>query len=244
MRDDACLDLALDLQDTLLQNKHYDLRIIAEQLILAKGWRKLPRLDEMTELPNVREKWMASLGMALGDLRTLEVGRRGAGELLALFHDEEQTRALLIRDLNSETERANRAEALAEQYRRDSIDYHDNWRSISAENGSLQANLALKQEQVQRQQARADSATAALAEMETHYREEIEVCNHWRHTADRVRELADELLLEFTANIPLSAPDPEWDPNDEFKRCAIDRRDRVKRWRDQLLAALEGASDG
>lgn len=54
----------------------------------------------------------------------------------------------------------------------------------------------------------------------------------------RIKELADELVREMTANIPLSAPDRDYDPNDEFKRCAVDRAERVKRWRDTKVQDL------
>ena len=35
------------------------------------------------------------------------------------------------------------------------------------------------------------------------------------------------LKTGMTANIPLGPPNPEYDPHDEFKRCAVDRAERV-----------------
>ena len=51
---------------------------------------------------------------------------------------------------------------------------------------------------------------------------------------DVLRVMADGLERDFTANIPLSSPDRDWDPNDEFKRCAVDRMQRVREWNDKF----------
>lgn len=58
-------------------------------------------------------------------------------------------------------------------------------------------------------------------------------------TIEQIEELSDDLVLEFTANIPLGPSDREWDPNDEFKRCAIDRRERVVRYKKKMDEILE-----
>ena len=50
--------------------------------------------------------------------------------------------------------------------------------------------------------------------------------------------LSDEMVTEFIANIPLSPPDRTYDPHDEFKRCAVDRASRAKRWAGRIRAAL------
>ncbi len=52
-----------------------------------------------------------------------------------------------------------------------------------------------------------------------------------------VRLLVSQMVTEFVANIPLGGPDPAYDPHDEFKRCAIDRAERAKRWAEKIIEA-------
>jgi len=54
----------------------------------------------------------------------------------------------------------------------------------------------------------------------------------------RIEELLNDMALEFTANIPLLPPDPRHDPNDEFKRCAVDRKRRVDKYIAEIRATL------
>jgi hypothetical protein len=41
------------------------------------------------------------------------------------------------------------------------------------------------------------------------------------------RRIIEKLEKELLANIPISAPDPDYDPNDQFKAAARDRYERV-----------------
>jgi hypothetical protein len=58
--------------------------------------------------------------------------------------------------------------------------------------------------------------------------------------ADKVKWLK----LEFTANIPLGPPDREYDPNDEFKRCAVDRSWRVSEFASKIKTGLKNIDAG
>lgn len=58
-------------------------------------------------------------------------------------------------------------------------------------------------------------------------------------TIAAVRAAAADLERTMFANIPLAAAATDWDLNDEFRRCAVDRAERVRRFRgeiEQLLA--------
>ena len=55
---------------------------------------------------------------------------------------------------------------------------------------------------------------------------------------ERVRKIVHEFRTEMWANVPLSPPDPDLDPNDEFKRCAVDRAERTNRFEAKVTAAL------
>lgn len=54
-----------------------------------------------------------------------------------------------------------------------------------------------------------------------------------------VKAQLEKILQELTANIPLSAANPEWDPNDQFKAAAIDRMERVEKWANKLRVVLD-----
>lgn len=48
----------------------------------------------------------------------------------------------------------------------------------------------------------------------------------------------------MTASIPLGPPDREYDPNDEFKRCAVDRAHRVSDFVRNLKAGFRNIDAG
>jgi hypothetical protein len=54
-----------------------------------------------------------------------------------------------------------------------------------------------------------------------------------------VQTHVENIKNQMFANIPLRGPDPDYDPNDEFKRCAVDRAERTQRFADELAAALD-----
>lgn len=75
---------------------------------------------------------------------------------------------------------------------------------------------------------------AWLVEQATELRAENE-----RIVAD-VTAAMDDLVTDFTASIPLSRPDPDYDPNDAYKGCAVDRARRAKKHRSRVTRLLNG----
>lgn len=76
----------------------------------------------------------------------------------------------------------------------------------------------------------------------THIPETLEMAqahrDELRQKISDVSAVVDDLYQQMTANIPLRAPDPAWDPNDEFKRCAKDRQARTADARNRIKEIL------
>lgn len=61
-------------------------------------------------------------------------------------------------------------------------------------------------------------------------------------TQKLVKAELKNIVDQLYANIPLGQPDPVFDPNDEFKRCAVDRAERVREWSSKLNKIIDPKS--